>query len=158
MSSLARLIGGRSAAGRIGTTEGSGMATIDAIAGLDPKSATRFRKSKVRTTEALLKRAATRRGRKELAGSTKLDEKQILIWVNRADLMRVKGIGSEYSDLLEAAGVDTIKELRRRNPTSLTTKMIQINESKKLVQRLPTEGMVERWIAHASQLEPIITY
>jgi len=134
------------------------MATIDAIAGLDPKSATRFRKSKVRTTEALLKRAATRRGRKELAGSTKLDEKQILIWVNRADLMRVKGIGSEYSDLLEAAGVDTIKELRRRNPTSLTTKMIQINESKKLVQRLPTEGMVERWIAHASQLEPIITH
>jgi len=158
MSSLARLIGGRSAAERIGTTEGSGMATIDAIAGLDPKSATRFRKSKVRTTEALLKRAATRRGRKELAGSTKLDEKQILIWVNRADLMRVKGIGSEYSDLLEAAGVDTIKELRRRNPTSLTTKMIQINESKKLVQRLPTEGMVERWIAHASQLEPIITH
>ncbi len=134
------------------------MATIGAVAGLDPKSATRFRKSGVRTTEALLKRAATRRGRKDLAEATKLDEKQILIWVNRADLMRVKGIGSEYSDLLEAAGVDTIKELRRRNPTSLTKKMLQINESGKLVQRLPTEGMVERWVAHAARLEPIITY
>lgn len=138
--------------------EGSGMATIDAIAGLDPKSATRFRKSRVRTTEALLKRAATRRDRKALAEATRLDEKQILVWLNRADLMRVKGIGSEYSDLLEAAGVDTIKELRRRNPASLTKKMTQINESQKLVQRLPTEGMVEGWIAHASQLEPIISY
>jgi predicted flap endonuclease-1-like 5' DNA nuclease len=134
------------------------MATIDAIAGLDPKSATRFRKSRVRTTEALLKRAATRRGRKELAASTGLDEKQILVWVNRADLMRVKGIGSEYSELLEAAGVDTIKELRRRNHVSLAKKMIQLNESQRLVQRLPTEGMVERWVAHAGQLDPIITY
>jgi len=134
------------------------MATIDAIAGLDPKSATRFRKARVRTTEALLKRAASRRGRKDLSAATKMDEKQILIWVNRADLMRVKGIGSEYSDLLEAAGVDTIKELRRRNPVSLTKKMIQINESRKLVQRLPTEGMVEGWVAHASQLDPIISY
>ena len=138
--------------------EGSRMATIDAIAGLDPKSATRFRKSRVRTTEALLKRAATRRDRKALAEATRLDEKQILVWLNRADLMRVKGIGSEYSDLLEAAGVDTIKELRRRNPASLTKKMTQINESRKLVQRLPTEGMVEGWIAHASQLDPIISY
>jgi hypothetical protein len=119
--SLARLIAGSAARRRmLENREGSGMATIDAIAGLDPKSATRFRKSRVRTTEALLKRAATRRGRKELATSTRLDEKQILIWVNRADLMRVKGIGSEYSDLLESAGVDTIKELRRRNPTSLS--------------------------------------
>ena len=138
--------------------EGSGMATIDAIAGLDPKSATRFRKSRVRTTEALLKRAATRRDRKALAAATRLDEKQILVWLNRADLMRVKGIGSEYSDLLESAGVDTIKELRRRNPASLTKKMTQINEAQQLVQRLPTEGMVEGWIAHASQLEPIISY
>ena len=134
------------------------MATIDAIAGLDQKSATRFRKSRVRTTEALLKRAATRRGRKELAESTKLDPKQILEWVNRADLMRVKGVGSEYSDLLEAAGVDTIKELRRRNPVSLTRKMAQINDSEGLVQRLPTEGMVEGWVEHASRLEPLITY
>lgn len=137
--------------------EGSGMATIDTISGLDPKTATRFRKSRVRTTEALLKRGATKRGRRDLAEATRLDEKKILVWLNRADLMRVKGIGPEYSDLLEAAGVDTIKELRRRNPASLTKKMIQINESRKLVQRLPTEGMVERWVAHASDLDPIIT-
>ncbi len=80
------------------------------------------------------------------------------MWVNRADLMRVKGIGSEYSDLLESAGGDPIKELRRRNPVSLTKKMMQINESQRLVQRLPTEGMVTGWVAHASQLDPMITY
>ena len=159
MSSLARLTDGPAALRRmLEYREGSGMATIDAIAGLDPKTATRFRKSRVRTTEALLKRAATKRGRKDLAASTRLDEKQILVWLNRADLMRVKGVGSEYSDLLEAAGVDTIKELRRRNPASLTKKMMQINETQKLVQRLPTEGMVEGWVAHASQLDPIISY
>ena len=159
MDSLARLTDGPAALRRmLVNREGIGMATIDAIAGLDPKSATRFRKARVRTTEALLKRAASRRGRRELADATRLDEKQILVWLNRADLMRVKGIGSEYSDLLEAAGVDTIKELRRRNAASLTKRMMQINESQKLVQRLPTEGMVEGWVAHAARLEPIITY
>jgi predicted flap endonuclease-1-like 5' DNA nuclease len=159
MWSLARLTDGPAVLRRMSEyREGSAMATIDTIAGLDPKSATRFRKSRVRTTEALLKRGATRSGRKDLAAATRLDEKQILVWLNRADLMRVKGIGPEYSDLLEAAGVDTVKELRRRNPASLTKKMIQINESQKLVQRLPTEGMVERWVGHAAQLDPIITY
>jgi predicted flap endonuclease-1-like 5' DNA nuclease len=134
------------------------MPSIDAIEGIGPKIATKLRKAGIRTTEALLKRGATRKGRKDLAEATGLSDKQILEWVNRADLMRVKGIGSEYSDLLEAAGVDTVKELRRRNSATLTSKMAELNEKKKLVRRLPTEGMVERWVDHAKSLEPAVKY
>ena len=78
--------------------------------------------------------------------------------MNRADLMRVQGVGEEYSDLLEAAGVDTIKELRRRNPRNLLGTMIEVNKKKRLVRRLPTEGMVERWVDHAKSLDPIVKY
>ena len=134
------------------------MATIDYIEGIGPKFARQLRKSGVRTTEALLKRGATRKGRRELAEKASLTEKQILEWVNRADLMRVKGIGSEYSDLLEAAGVDTVKELRRRNSEALTVKMTQINEQKRLVRRLPTVAMVTQWVDHAKTLEPKVKY
>ncbi len=134
------------------------MATIDYIEGIGPKFARQLRKSGIRTTEALLKRGATRKGRRELAEKASLTEKQILEWVNRADLMRVKGIGSEYSDLLEAAGVDTVRELRRRNSEALTAKMTQINEQKRLVRRLPTVAMVTQWVDHAKTLEPKVKY
>lgn len=134
------------------------MPSIDAIEGIGPRFATKLRKSGIRTTEALLKRAGTRAGRRALAGDTGLTEKQILEWVNRADLMRCKGVGSEYSDLLEAAGVDTIKELRRRNAASLTAKMGELNDDKRLVRRMPTEAMVSGWIEHAKRLEPAVKY
>ena len=134
------------------------MATIDYIEGIGPKYARQLRKAGVRTTEALLKRGSTRKGRRELAVKASLTEKQVLEWVNRADLMRVKGIGSEYSDLLEAAGVDTVKELRRRNSEALTAKMTQINEKKRLVRRLPTGAMVANWVEYAKTLEPTVKY
>lgn len=134
------------------------MASIDTIEGIGPKNATKLRKSGVRTTEALLRKAGAKKGRKELSSKSTLAEKEILGWVNRADLMRVKGIGSEYSDLLEAAGVDTVKELRNRSATSLTDKMTQINQARKLVRRLPTEGMVEHWIHHAKKLSPAVSH
>lgn len=134
------------------------MASIDYIEGIGPKNATKLRKAGIRTTEALLKRGATRAGRRELAERSGLSEKMVLEWVNRADLMRVKGIGSEYSDLLEAAGVDTVKELRRRNAESLTLKMTTVNDASRLVRRLPTESMVAGWIQHASSLDPIVTH
>lgn len=134
------------------------MPSIDAIEGIGVKYATKLRKAKVRTTEALLKRGATRAGRKELAETTGFSGHQILEWVNRADLMRVKGIGEEYSDLLEAAGVDTVKELRNRNAANLTGKMVEVNKKKRLVRRLPTEGMVERWVGHAKKLDPVVKY
>ena len=134
------------------------MASIDAIEGIGPAHARTLRKNGVRTTEALLKRAAHRAGRKELAGTALLSEKLVLEWVNRADLMRVKGVGEEYSDLLEAAGVDTVKELRTRRPDSLLAKMSQVNAKKRLVPRLPTEAMVARWVEHAKTLPPAVTH
>lgn len=134
------------------------MASIDAIEGIGHKYATKLRKARVRTTEALLKLGATKRGRRQLAEKTGLVERQILDWVNRADLMRIKGVGEEYSDLLEASGVDTIKELRRRNAANLLTAMIEINRKKDLVRRLPTEAMVQRWVDHAKGLDPIVTH
>ena len=134
------------------------MASIDTIEGIGHKQATSLRKARIRTVEALLKQGATRKGRREIAAATGIGEKSILEWVNRADLMRVRGVGEEYSDLLESAGVDTVKELRRRNPANLLTAMIESNTSKMLVRRLPTEAMVERWVEHASELEPIIRY
>ena len=134
------------------------MPSIDTIEGIGPKFATKLRKNGVRTTEALLKKAGTRKGRKHLVGTTGLGDKLMLEWVNRADLMRVKGIGSEYSDLLEAAGVDSVKELRTRNATALSKKMVTVNTKKKLVRRLPTESMVDRWIRHAKKLKPAVRY
>lgn len=134
------------------------MGSIDTIDGMKRAEARALRKSGVRTTEKLLKRAGTRSGRRELATATGVAERQILTWVNRADLMRVKGIGEEYSDLLEAAGVDTCKELRNRNPQSLLVKMTQINSKKRLVRRLPTEIMVKRWVDHARDLPPVVSH
>jgi len=132
--------------------------SIDAVEGIGQRTATKLRKNGIRTTEALLKRAGDRKGRRKLAGETGFTEKQLLEWVNRSDMMRCKGIGGEYSDLLESAGVDTIKELRRRNAASLTKKMVEINERKKLVRRLPTESMVSRWIEFAKDLEPTVKH
>ncbi|MBT8211636.1 MAG: DUF4332 domain-containing protein [Acidimicrobiia bacterium] len=134
------------------------MPTIDAIEGIGPKHATKLRKARVRTTEALLKRGALKKGRKDLAAATGLGEKTILEWVNRADLMRVRGVGSEYSDLLEATGVDTVKELRNRNAKNLLTAMATINDKKRLVRRMPTESMVSQWVASAKTLDPKVKY
>jgi predicted RecB family nuclease len=142
----------------VGIEKGEGVPSIDAVEGIGQRTATKLRKNGIRTTEALLKRAGDRKGRRKLATETGFTEKQLLEWVNRSDMMRCKGIGGEYSDLLESAGVDTIKELRRRNAASLTKKMVEINEKKKLVRRLPTESMVSRWIEFAKDLEPTVKH
>ncbi len=134
------------------------MASIDAIEGIGHKYATKLRKARIRTTDALLKRGADRAGRKQLVAETGFTTHQIMEWVNRADLFRVKGIGEEYSDLLEASGVDTVKELRTRNVANLTAKMAEINTKKRLVRRLPTESMVERWVTEAKNLNPVVKY
>ena len=134
------------------------MASIDTIEGIGHRQATKLRKARVRTTEALLKIGATRRGRRELAEKIGVGEKLMLEWVNRADLLRVKGVGEEYSDLLEAAGVDTVKELRRRNAANLLNAMIEVNNKKRLVRRLPTEAMVGRWVDSAKELAPIVVH
>ncbi len=138
--------------------KGNSVGSIDTIDGMKRAEARTLRKTGVRTTEKLLKRAGTRSGRRELASATGLPERTILTWVNRADLMRIKGIGEEYSDLLEAAGVETCKELRNRNAQSLLGKMTQINSRKRLVRRLPTEIMVKRWVEHAKELPPAVSH
>jgi predicted flap endonuclease-1-like 5' DNA nuclease len=134
------------------------VASIDTIEGIGPVNATKLRKARIRTTEALLKRGATKKGRGGISADTGITEHMILEWVNRADLMRVKGVGEEYSDLLEAAGVDTVKELRNRRPDNLLKTMVATNEEKRLVRRLPTLSMVERWVAHAKELPPAVTH
>lgn len=132
------------------------MARIDQVAGIDHRQATRLRKAGVRTSSRLIEEAATRRGRTELGKSTGLSPRDLQSWVHHADLLRVRGVGAEYAELLVAAGVDTLRDLRRRNPTALLAKIIGLNGSRRVVERLPTEGMVEGWIDSAGRLEPSI--
>lgn len=134
------------------------MAAIETIEGIGAVFGSKLRAVGVRSAAALLKRGASPRGRAELAEATGFSKHQILEWVNRADLMRVRGVGEEYSDLLEASGVDTVKELRTRNPKNLLATMTEANQHKSLVRRVPTLSLVERWIAHAKELPPAITY
>jgi len=112
----------------------------------------------IATVEALLKQGANPAGRKKIADATGLDTKKVLEWVNRADLYRIKGVGSEYSDLLESAGVDTVKELATRRADNLHAKMLEVNEAKKLVRRPPGLAEVEAWIAGAKALPAVVTY
>jgi predicted flap endonuclease-1-like 5' DNA nuclease len=132
------------------------MARIDQVAGIGHREATKLRKAGVRTSKSLAECAATRRARSELAKKTGLSPKDLQLWVHHADLLRVRGVGSEYAVLLVEAGVDTLRDLRRRNPTALLAKIIGMNGSQKVVERLPTESMVENWIDAAGDLEPSI--
>lgn len=93
-----------------------------------------------------------------MAEETGIDEKKILTWTNHADLFRIDGIGPQFSELLEAAGVDTVKEVRNRNAKNLYAKINEINDTKKLVRRLPSLSQIEEMIATAGKLEPKITY
>ena len=133
------------------------MARIDQVVGIDHKQATKLRKAGVRTSKRLIEEAATRRGRTQLAKETGLSPKDLQKWVHHADLLRVKGVGGEYAALLVAAGVDTLRDLRRRNPTALLAKIIGLNGSSRVVERLPTETMVEGWIDSAGNLDPSIS-
>jgi predicted flap endonuclease-1-like 5' DNA nuclease len=112
----------------------------------------------VHSTSRLLQVGATRRGRKDLSENTGISEKLILEWVNLADLVRIKGIGEEYSDLLEEAGVDTIRELRNRDPNHLHRTLSDINERKQLVRRLPSLRQVANWVQQAKAITPIVKY
>jgi len=134
------------------------MATLKKIEGIGAKYSKQLAKIGIKTTEALLKKGANSKGRKEIEGASGIGHKLILEWVNLADLFRVKGIGEEYSDLLEEAGVDTVVELAKRKPENLYKKIIEVNSTKKLVRQPPSEGMVGKWIKSAKELPRIITY
>ncbi len=128
------------------------MAKIVEIEGIGPTYAKKLIDAGINTTDDLLEVASTRKGREELSEKTGISEKLILEWVNLADLFRIKGVGEEYSDLLEEAGVDTVVELSLRNPENLHTKILEVNEEKKLVRRPPTLNEVREWIEQAKKL------
>lgn len=132
--------------------------SIRAIEDIDPEEAKALKAAGIRTTEKLLEAAKTPRGRKSLAAKTELDEKKLLRWANIADKLRIKGIGTEYAGLLREVGVDTVKELKYRNPARLAKAMAETNKKRKLVRFLPSEKLVTRWVEHAKRLLQKITY
>lgn len=134
------------------------MTRIIDIEGIGPVYSKKLQDAGVETVEALLSLGGSSKERDAIAKATELDAGLILEWVNRADLMRINGVGSEYSDLLENAGVDSVKELAQRRPDNLHAKLIEVNEQKKLVRRPPTLADVERWVAEAKTLPGAVTH
>ncbi|MHB8133430.1 MAG: DUF4332 domain-containing protein [Anaerolineaceae bacterium] len=128
------------------------------IEGIGPKYAEKLQKAGVQSVEALLKSGSTPQGRKKLSESTDISGDLILEWVNHADLFRIKGVGEEYSDLLEEAGVDTVPELANRNAKNLFEKILEVNKQKQLVRKLPVLSQVEDWIKQAKELPRTIQY
>jgi hypothetical protein len=131
---------------------------ITDIDGIDGVAAAILKSVGIRSTERLLESARTVRGRKMLAIKTGFDEKQLLCWANVADRMRIKGIRKEYAELLQAAGVDTVKELKYRNPGNLAKAMAEANNKRKMVRMLPSEKVVCNWIENAKKLPLKISY
>jgi predicted flap endonuclease-1-like 5' DNA nuclease len=131
---------------------------ISEIAGIGPDGADRLRSVGIRTATKLLDAAKSPKERKLLAEKTGIDGKRILSWANLVDRMRIKGVGEDYARLLQAAGVDTVKELKYRNPAKLARAMAEANAKRKLVRVLPSDGAVGRWIDQAKRLQLKITY
>jgi len=125
---------------------------------IDGEVAAVLKSAGIRSSDRLLEAARTVKGRKTLAAKTGYDEKRLLYWVNIADRMRIKGVRKEYAELLQAAGVDTVKELKYRNPSNLAKAMADANRKRRLVRLLPSEKVVKRWIENARTLPLKITY
>ncbi len=134
------------------------MAKITEIEGIGEVYGPQLMAVGIATTEALLEKGATPQSRKAIEEATGISHDLLLKWINRADLFRIKGIGEEYSDLLEAAGVDTVPELAQRNPENLYAALQSVNAEKKLVRRLPALAQVSDWIEQAKKLPRVVTY
>ena len=136
------------------------MATykVEEIEGIGPALGEKLRAAGINTVDKLLEKAATKKQRQSLAEETGISEKQILKFTNMADLFRLNGVGQEYAELLEAAGVDTVPELAQRNAANLTAKMEEVNEAKNLTRKTPSATEVEKWIAQAKELPRVIEY
>ncbi len=131
---------------------------IEDIEGIGKVYGQKLRDGGINTTEKLLEAGATRSGRNKMANECGMDAKQILKFVNMADLFRIKGVSTQYAELLEAAGVDTVKELRNRNAANLAAKMAEVQDAKKLTRKAPGEKTVQDWVDQAKALPPIVTY
>ena len=128
------------------------------LEGIGPVYAEKLVAAGVITADDLLERCAAPKGRKELAEATGITEKLILKWTNYADMFRIHGIGPQFAELLEAAGVDTVKELSHRVPANLAAKVAEVNEEKKLVRRVPVEAELQKMIEESKTLPGVLTY
>jgi predicted flap endonuclease-1-like 5' DNA nuclease len=128
------------------------------IEGIGPKFAEKLHSANIQTTEDLLKAGATPAGRNRLSEASGISAGMLLEWIDHADLMQLKGVGPEYADLLEAAGVDTVVELARRNAKNLAAAMADFNTQKNVVRVVPGESVVAGWIAEAKTMGRTIEY
>jgi predicted flap endonuclease-1-like 5' DNA nuclease len=126
------------------------------VEGIGPAYAEKLEAAGVENTDALLAQAGSATGRTKLAEATGISSTLLLEWCNHADLMRLSGVGSEYADLLEAAGVDSCTELANRNPENLSARMAELNEQRKLVRMVPTQSMVSNWVAQAKAHDKVV--
>ncbi|MEJ2393483.1 MAG: DUF4332 domain-containing protein [Candidatus Thiodiazotropha sp.] len=134
------------------------MTKLVEIEGIGEAYAAKLQAAEVKSLESLLEKGSTKQGRKALEEATGISGKLILRWINMADLFRIKGVGEEYADLLEAAGVDTVPELAQRKAENLHAKMKEVNEQKKLVRAVPAPSVVEAWVAQAKELPRAVSY
>ena len=134
------------------------MTKIEKIEGIGDVYAAKLVEVGLKSVEQLLESSLTKKARAELAEKTGISEALILKWANHADLFRIKGVAGQYSELLEAAGVDTVVELASRKPENLTKKMEEINEEKKLVRAVPYLKMVTKWVNQAKELPRMLEY
>jgi predicted flap endonuclease-1-like 5' DNA nuclease len=134
------------------------MAQIEDIEGIGPQYAEKFRAAGINTAEKLLESGATAKGRDELSAQTGIGTKLILTWVNHADLFRIKGVAGQFSELLEAAGVDTVPELAQRNAENLQKALAQTNDEKHLAKTTPSLSQVTAWIDEAKTLPKVVQH
>ena len=131
---------------------------IEDIEGVGPAYAEKLAAAGIKTTGDLLEAGGGKKGREDIASKTDISEKLILKWVNHSDLMRISGIGGEYAELLEAAGVDTVKELKHRNAANLAEALQKTNDEKSLTRQVPSESMVTKWVDQAKDMEPGVSH
>lgn len=131
---------------------------IQDVEGIGPTYAEQLKAAGIGSAEQLLEASCSKKGRQTLAEKTGISEKLILTWANMCDLFRINGVGGQFAELLEGAGVDTVKELRNRNAQNLSAKMAEVNAQKKLCKVSPAVSMVENWIEQAKSLDPMITH
>ena len=134
------------------------MSKLSSIEGIGKAYSEKLEEIGVYSVEQLLKLAGSRKGRKDIAEKANVSEKLLLNWVNRADLCRIKGIGTQYADLLESAGVDSVPELAARNPENLLLKLQEVNDKKNLVRAMPYLKQVEKWVSRAKGLPKAVTH
>ena len=132
--------------------------SVEDIEGVGKNFAAKLEAVNIRSVDALLESGKTPAGRRQVAADTGIAEEKILKWVNHCDLMRLKGVGPQISELLESAGVDTVKELRRRNAENLHTAMAETNTKRNLMNQLPSAGQVQGFIDQAKEMEPMVTH